>query len=298
MPTDVQLVRQRHRIADQLPFDEVPVRGRPNRHPPARGCLYGGPRDLQLLLRRQREQVIRNVVVPGDLGGAAVDAARRHSPQAHLLDRPGDPDGGFQVYRGVVIVEYGRGAGAGGFQGRQPDTGPGFPGADRLCVGPHELAQPRIQRHTFAEAASQALEHMGMGVDEARDDRFSGAVDHPRRSVVIEILRRAHRRDPISADGHRPRFQHSAFVVDGDDRSIGKQHITMLYFLVHHCHLLIYASYRPIVIGRRPIGNCIIRGTESSDRRACRSDTGGSIGHGLANRTLAIFRRPGHSLVM
>ena len=197
MPPGVQFMRQLHRIDDEVPVDEVSVGRRPHCHLLARGGFDGGPRDLQFLFRRQLEKVIGDVVVPRNFGRSAEDAPRHRTAQTHLLDGPGHPDRRLEVRGGIVIVDHGGRAGPGSLEGRQPDPGPRLLPADHLCVRPHEVAQPGIERHPLAQAPPEALEHVRMGIDEPGEDCFAGTIDHSGSAVLIKIFRRTYGKDPV-----------------------------------------------------------------------------------------------------
>ncbi len=223
MPPGPQVVGQADRVCDQARrvVDHVDRR-RPDPHPAARRARRDRcPRDLQLLLGRVPEQGLGQPVPRCDLRHVTEHAAGHHAAQAYLLHRVGHTERGVQVRWRVVIVHDRGGAGPHRLNGSEPGRRDRLAGPDGGRVGPHEVAEPRPQRHPFADSPGQALKQVVVAVDQPRNDRPARAVDGPPRPARCPGYG-ADVADPLAGDGHRSRLQDAPLIVDGDHCAAGQ----------------------------------------------------------------------------
>ena len=205
------------------------VRPRPDGDPAARRPgLDARPGQLQLLLGRPGEEAAGESVLAGHGTRRAGHPSGHRAPEPDRLDRGRDVQDRVRVGGRVVVVEDRRRSGPDGLDRAEQGGHAGVVGGQVRGVRPHEVGQPRPERHALPQAAGEALVEVRVGVDEARHAPrcpSSPPCARPTRPDSSAAVPTAEIRPP--GHGHRAVVDDPAVVVERDDGAAGQQEIAV-----------------------------------------------------------------------
>src|SRR5690606_8194494 len=115
-------------------------------------------------------------------------------------------------------------------------------GVNKLRLDREHIAkQPDIELLIRDKAAQKAHGHMGMSVDQARNDRAARTVVNVRRGVALHNgMGWSHSNNRVAQYGDSPARDDLALLVHGDNSPINKEKIDGFYLWHEYSFLFLY----------------------------------------------------------